>query len=967
MTLWRLPAGVAFADAVAAGLLARHRDQPLRLSETLVLLPTRRACRTLSEAFLRQSGGAPLLLPRMMPLGDPDADELALTAGADVPPVLPARRRQLLLAQLVRKHQPGWPLAHCLRLAAELARLMDDITTEGADPDRLEDLVTTQELAAHWQVTVRFLKPVLAAWPQILAAEGGVDRATRRNLLIAAQIAHWQTHPPATPVLAAGDTGSIPATASLLKAVLALPQGEVILPGLPDADALTGWWEAVDPPHPFYGLKELLAQLDVTPDAVRLWGDDAGPVARQKLLQTALLPAAATGRWAAWTPPAGEDDPGLVQLDCAHEQEEATVIALKLRATLEVPGRTAMLVTPDRMLGRRVAETLRRWGLAIDDSAGAPLAKSLPAMFLRVLLDYAGGEQDPVALLALLKHPLMAGGLTLADCRRNARQLDRGPLRGPRPAGGIAGVLSRLIKPEDAALRDWLAELDQRLAPLVSHLAAPTIRLTALLDTLVTTAESLATTPTEAGATRLWRGAAGDALATWVADVRAAGADFPPLETREAPAVFLTLLGDAVLRPRQESHPRLGILGPMEARLQGADVVVLGGLNEGVWPAPPAPDPWLSRPMRLALGLRPAEQRLGQEAHDFYSLANAPDVLLTRSLRQGGTPTVPARWIQRLRVISPAVHAPAHDLLIWARQLDTPETVAPVARPAPKPPLAARPTTLSVTQVETLLRDPYAVYARHILGLRPLDDLDAEPGVAERGTLIHTVLHRFLRTYPDALPEDALTTFAALAEEALAEAGLASQAALWRPRLLRLGEWVIATQRQRLTYAQPRWLEVKGALAVTDTFTLTARADRIDAMENGSALAILDYKTGSLPTQKQRARGFSTQLPLEAAIAQAGGFEGVPPLPVRELTFWRLTGGRPPGEVKDFDPKTVPAESAAAALSGLRTLLAHYADPDSAYPSEPHGPVAYSDYTHLARVKEWSVAGDDGTGGEDDA
>ncbi len=959
MTLWRLPAGVAFADAVAAGLLARHRDQPLALAETLMLLPTRRACRTLAEAFLRQSGGAALLLPRMVPLGDLDADELALAAGADVPPLLPARRRQLLLAQLVRRHQPDWPLAQCLNMAAELARLMDDITTEGADPARLEELATVQELAEHWQVTVRFLKPVFAAWPRILEAEGGVDAATRRNRLIAAQVAHWQQQPPATPVLAAGSTGSIPATEALLKAVLALPRGEVILPGLPEGAALSGWWDEVDPPHPFFGLKGLLAQLGVTPADLRLWGADEGPADRQTLLQTALLPAAATGRWAA--PPTAQPPvpaAGLVQLDCAHEQEEATVIALKLRAALEVPGRTALLVTPDRMLGRRVAETLRRWGIAIDDSAGAPLAKSVPAMFLRVLLAYAGGDQDPVSFLALLKHPLMAGGLTLAACRRQARELDKGPLRGPRPASGIRGVLARLTEADDAPTRDWLTQLDRMLTALVTCLSAPTLRLPVLVRQLVATAEELATTPEEAGSARLWRGAAGEALAAWVADVLAASEDFPPLETREAVPVFLTLLGDAVLRPRQSDHPRLGILGPMEARLQGADVVVLGGLNEGVWPAPPAPDPWLSRPMRAAFGLRPAEQRIGQEAHDFYTLAAAPDVLLTRSLRQGGTPTVPARWLQRLRVVAPSVHHPTHDLLEWARQLDTPEQVRPVARPAPVPPLASRPRTLSVTQVETLLRDPYAIYAGQILRLKALDDLDAEPGVAERGTLIHTLLHRLLRRYPDHLPEDAPAHFTTLAEEELAAAGLTAHAAWWMPRLIRLGEWFITTQRQQLPYAYPRWLEVKGALAVTDTFTLTARADRIDDLDNGSALAILDYKTGSLSARKERQRGFSAQLPLEAAIARAGGFEGVPPRPVRALQFWRLTGGHPPGEVDDFDPKADPAVCADAALAGLRHLLAHYADPASAYPSEPHGAVAYSDYTHLARVKEWSVAGE---------
>ena len=366
------------------------------------------------------------------------------------------------------------------------------------------------------------------------------------------------------------------------------------------------------------------------------------------------------------------------------------------------------------------------------------------------------------------------------------------------------------------------------------------------------------------------------------------------------------------------------------------------------WPAPPAPDPWLSRPMRTDFGLRPPEQRIGQEAHDFCTLAAAPELLLTRSTKQGGTPTVPARWLQRLELVAPEMEKDTR-LLHWARQMEHCAVPVPAPRPAPCPPVSARPDKLSVTGIEKLLRDPYAIYAKHILRLSPLDELEAEAGAAERGTFIHKVLKRTLDETHTPNHERIL----AIAEEELVAAGLSSQKAWWWPRMVLLADWLENTQRQRVPQCRPLALEVKGVMEV-DGFTLTAQADRIDQTNTGQ-LVIIDYKTGSVPQGRDK-KQFSQQLPLEAAILKAGGFSDVPSATMSKLEIWKIGGSVPPCEISDFDKKKTPDMLADEALAGLKMLIAEYRRPETCYPSEPHGEERYSDYKHLARVKEWASA-----------
>jgi|HubBroStandDraft_3_1064219.scaffolds.fasta_scaffold01720_6 ATP-dependent helicase/nuclease subunit B len=969
-----------FADELAAGVLAQHGGDPLALADVLILLPTRRSVRALREAFLRATDGRPTLLPRLAPLGDLDESEWEVAAGDGsalaLPPAIEPAEREALLAQLVAafKDDQGHPIAQsaaqALKLARELGRLLDELAIEGVSFSQLEGLVEGN-FASHWQRTLKFLAIVGEAWPQVLAERGQIDAIERRTQAIRAQAARWRAEPPATPVIAAGSTGSQPATRDLLAAIAQLPQGAVVLPGL-DRDMDEASWKELDQSHPQFGLRELLLALGCERGEVADWPGGGGS-ARHLLITELMRPAETTEAWS--RPPASSLE-HVTRADCATPHQEALVVALALRETLKDAGRTAALVTPDRALARRVAAELRRWNVDIDDSAGAPLADTPPAALLRALVTAVDEGFAPVALLALLKHPLCTLGGDRAALLDATRRLDRKCLRGLKPTPGLPAIRAHIGKakfgdPADQraveTLIDQLDAATSDLAALMAEGAAPA----ALLDATIAAGETIATAET------LWSGEAGEALADALARLRAAWTGPDGIAGAEWPALLSAMLEPEIVRPRFGRHPRLAIWGPLEARLQRADLLVLGGLNEGTWPPAVETGPWINRPMRSALGLPQPERRVGLSAHDFAAALGAERVLLTRAEREGGAPTVPSRWLARLDALfgyepGSAAAPPEYiqrgrrSYLAWADALDRPDAYKPWPRPEPRPPLEARPTRLSVSSIEQWRRDPYGLYARRILGLEALDPLEAELSAADRGSALHDTLDEFLKAYPSGLlPADAIGRFEALGEKHL-EPLLAAPAerAFWWPRFQRLARWFVGTENARRA-AGTRLLasETDGALTVGPTgrpLRIEARADRIDEIEPGG-WEIIDYKTGRVPSPKELEGLFAPQLLLEAAMAERGGFEKIKgKARAVHLSYWQANGLGNGGEVREIkdSEQLVPAM-----LALVAKMVQHFANPATPYAALPWPEFIphFNDYAHLERVAEWSTAG----GGEE--
>ncbi len=882
--VFTIPIHRAFADALAAGLIARFGKQRTGLARGLVLVPNNRAARAIQDAFVRRSAGG-LLLPRLVPIGDPELDERIgaalepLVEGEEIPPAIQPVERLMLLSRLIQRHR-GIDAAEAMRLAEELARTLDQLHVEQVDPARLADFAADlPDLSIHWQKSLDQLRLILADWPAVLAERRRIDLSDRRNRLLDRIARCWRDAPPQGFVCAAGITTVAPAVAQLLRLTARLPQGMVVLPGL-DLDMSEPEWDALGPAgaegpvprrgietHPQFHLKLLLDRMSVGRGEVLRWrwggGRDA-PATRSRAAANAMAPAAFTEKWQT-LPPRHRRLSGVRALELADPAEEAQAVAIALREAIETPGRTAALVTPDRALARRVSAHLRRWGIEADDSAGRPLSQTLPGTLLLALAAAAAERFAPVPLLALLKHPLVQAHDDRLGWLDGVRLLDLA-LRGPRPPAGLDGIGRHLAdqegweaRPRADALHWW-----REVAPLMLGLEAEFEAKEDLAGRLASIREAGAALCGDA----LWAGPAGRAAAELFEALEAAAPSGPDqVRAADLPAMLERLMAAQAVRPPYGQHPRIFIWGLIEARLQQADLVVLSGLNEGVWPALPAPDPWLAPRLRSELGLPALERRIGLAAHDFAMGLGAPQVLVTRARRDARAPAIASRFWLRLEAMTGGVsRAPL--VRKWARAIDRPRGFMPARQPAPSP--EERPRTISVTEVDRLKADPFAFYARRILRLNALDPVDADPTAAWRGSAVHKVLEAWMKE-DDCDPAQLRPRAEALLSEAVAHPLMR---ALWQPRLMEAIDFIAAqVAENRDDGRRPLGAEADGSCESAGV-TLKGRADRIDRLADGS-LAIIDYKTGQPPSPSAVAEGYSLQLGLLGLIAERDGFNGI--------------------------------------------------------------------------------------------
>jgi ATP-dependent helicase/nuclease subunit B len=995
---------------------------PLALASATLYLPTRRACRLARDTFLNVLKDDAALLPRIVAIGDIDEDEIAFAEAATgelasealaLPQALHGLERRLLLTQLIVKWanspdlhgQSGAPLvaqtpaAACV-LADDLARLIDDMTTRGVPWKKLDDLVP-DNFDRYWQQTLKFLEIAREAWPAMLRERNCIEAAERRDKLIKAEALRLIRKTDGL-VIAAGSTGSIPATAELIATIANLPHGAVVLPGL-DTDLDEESWRliagdkkqkiAAAPGHPQFAMQALLTRIGIARQAV---GKLAKANGRETLLSEAMRPAMQTDIWQkragdlVFEAQADAAVATMTVIEAANAEEEALAIAIALREAVQ-DGKTAALVTPDRTLGRRVAAALMRWNIAVEDTGGDPLAETPAGIFARLAAQAAVGGLEPVTLLALLKHPLLRLGKS--DQRHATDILERAVLRGPRPSRGTVGLARALktlhkvresLHPSDprkdlsdgqiAEAESLVATLAAALTPL-EKLGGDAIPLSELTTRHRDVLAALSQHNEEQAAFIGLDGAkladALDELATSpsATSLAVAASDYVELFTA-------ALSGRVVRRPLRPGL-RVRILGLLEARLTESARVVLGGLVEGTWPPDSRTDAWLSRPMRLDLGLDLPERRIGLTAHDFAQLLGAREVMLTLSAKIAGAPTVPSRFIQRLAAVSGERWQQAAKrgeiYLTWARELDRPEgKPEPEKRPEPRPPLAVRPKGLSVTEIEHWLRDPYTIYAKHILRLRPLDPVDAEPGAAERGTFIHAAIAEFAKNFSAKPIAELVNDLLAFGRARFAEVEDYPEArAFWWPRFERIARWFANWEIERRAGVTKMDAEIIGTLNLPlekGSFRLRGIADRIELGTDGR-YTIFDYKTGSARTEPQVRTGLAPQLTLEAAILRRGGFDGIPKeSSVANIAYVLVKGGEPPGDSKFIAFKDGTVDSQAdRALEKLTQLAQKFEDEDTAYRSlvHPMWATQYGDYDHLARVLEWTSAGeedDDGSG-----
>lgn len=1005
--VYNIPPAASFLDVLAKGLLAEldRPDAPFALSDAIILLPTKRAARALGQAFLDARGGMATLLPRIRTLGDIDPDDAGLAElgeGLDATPVIDPMSRRLILARLIRARdkQADWsddPLS-ALQAADALADLLDGAAMMASadtpfDWAALETLVSEKDLAQHWQHATTFLKIITDVWPQYLDSVGRVDPGVRQRRGIESLMENWAARPPKGAVILAGSTGSMPITRALMACVARLERGCVVFPGLDLDLADEKWAQArIEDQHPQHAMAQALAAIGVDRAQVQPWPDaqETRPLRyRRIVLNEALTPQESTADWPSRIKAIGPYNialglSGLSLVEAANDEEEARIIALELRETLEHSDQTAALITPDANIARRVAAKLARWNIAIDMSAGRPLSDTSVGSFVRLIADWAVDPADPVSLSSVLNHPLTGLGHSPSEVRKWAAHLEINLLRGARKDGDLAGLLTRT---QGQGLKHWRAPSGvsahnsrQSICDLLGKIIAllqASGPLAGSLDQgtqcLVSLCEAFATTDTESGAQILWRGEVGEVASSLLTGLITHGAQFETLDARNLARIISAMLGEKVVRPRG-THPRLAILGPLEARLLRFDKIVLAGLDEGIWPKPPAPDPFLSRTMRNSLGLPAADARIGLSAHDFSQLAGAPSVILTHAARRADSPTIMSRWLWRLTTLARGAlgAAGAHEVLTssdnWQSRLRAFEPVRAFdpshAIPAPKPPVDARPHTFSATQIETWIRDPYRIYVEKILGLRALDPLGGKPGVSERGSAIHAGLE-IIDLWHRHRPQDPLADLRGAIQAQLAQAGFVGFDL--RAEMARMDnglKWLAAREMARLDAGFDPFVEKWGECQLQTSagiITLKAKADRIDVGPLG--VEILDFKTGKPPEAKEVREFSAPQLPVTALILAKGGFAGIRAQMPTDLVYSRL-GGRNFGAVSGIRKDSTVESLVKRMEDTITRLFITFADPDFAYRSKPRmsflKKTTYDDPTdRLARRAEWANADDD--------
>lgn len=977
-----------FADALATGLVARYRGRADGLAALTLLLPNQRARRAMIDAFVRQSDGG-LLLPRMIAIGDIDLSETVGAAldpvgNSDIPAAMDPLHRQFVLAGFIGSyHQAnGQPvsLAESFRLAREFASMLDQLAVEERDHGALAALVETHEqaLAGHWQATLKLVNHVAGKWQDYLKSHDRLDAAARRNIVFTRAAKTISDHISGD-IIAAGITTPAPAVARLLRAIAFADTGSVILPGLdlnleedvwesllPDADpdaVTTDDMDAHAINHPQYHMRLLLERMSVRRDEVRNWhrsGPGAAPPATSRTISNVFLPARHTGRWRDLES-AERRLPNVRLIECDTLGEEAQLIALLVRQALETPEKRVAVVTPDRVLARRVARHLARWNITADDSAGRPLGETPPGSLLLSIAECLASDFSPVALLDMLKHPLVTGGMLRGEWLTKVRRLDLA-LRGPRIGLGMPAIGRQLAShfsnrrsgdadTEHAVRRYWdqlQAEYLEPLAKLSDGAGAPPF--TAILAALRAGADALSD-----GA--IWQGQAGRALADTLSALEGE-AERGALQSRadDVPVLLRGFLGDIAIRPGYGQHPRVAILGLLEARLQRADLMICAGLNAGKWPQQSAPDPFVPPVLRRKLGMPTADYSNGLSAQDLAAALGAPECILTRAARDGDGITIASPFLRRLQAMLGDRLKSDSETLDITRNLDRQLPPLRIHTPAPRPSAARRKVTLAATDLDRLRGAPFAFYAGKILRLRAIDAPDAKPTAAWRGIAVHAILEKWVQedNSDPALLQSRLDHFWT------EQIDFPILRAIWRPRIDAAMAWIAQeTKNLRDEGRTVIAAEATGRIEYHGVM-LKGTADRIDrTADNG--LIIIDYKTGQPPTARQVETGYAMQLGVLSLIAECGGFDDIEGR-VESVEYWSLARNRdagfgyrePPLKLGNKRSGLLPEDFMPAMVVFIDDALERWIFGDTPFTAEPDPDYpGYNDYDDLSRLEEW--------------
>ncbi len=957
--IYNIPSSCPFWETLAEIYLNKFQHKKMCLADVLFLLPNRRACQALTNAFIKIQGLEPTILPQILPITEMEDDEIFFSSfdlesiWNEIGAPISKEDRLFLFTRLImsKPNEFGIPKltpAQALSLALNLATLIDTAHNLNLSFDKLYDLVP-EKYASHWQEILKLLKIITEYWPQILKERNAIDASKFKNTLLLKQAEIWKNNKTDKHIVIAGVTASFPSIVKVINTVALLDNGKIFFSGI-DTYCDDKYWDAIDENHPQFEIKDLLYKLNIKRNDIKDV-TNAKNINREKLISEIMRPAEVSDEWLGIGNKFDKDKAllGIEIINTNSQRDEALAIAIKMREVLDIPQKTAVLVTSDRNLARRVASELKRFDIDIDDSAGIPLNLTPIGVYLRLIVEASLDINKQIPLIDLLKNPLTLLGHSPLEFRKKVYKLE---------------LLLRKNRKESEEHDDVLSILDNlnnHLSTLHSLLSSDDVMFDDILKIHIEIAEKLATSDEVEGKNFLWRGEAGKVAVNFITKMLQASHNLGRISGKDYLFLLCELMGIETVRTNYGTHPRLSILGPIEALLQSFDYVIIGELNEGIWPKLPKADMWMSRPMMIDFGFATPEKNIGILGSAFCHFMMADNVILTRADRIDGSPIQKSRWLLRLETVLKALEVGVteiinSDIYYLANNLDTPIKFTPIKAPAPCPPLNARPRRLSASGIDLLIDDPYSVFAKHILNLYPLDNLDRKLDQRDYGTLIHAIIEEFNNLYSSKLPCNALDILIDLGYKHFNKYNISKDIeSFWFPKFINTAKWIIDKENNYRLSVNKVYNEVKGEIIYNlpgGDFSFTAKADRIDVLKNGN-INILDYKTGNIPTKKQVENGHAMQLLIEGIIARKSAFSLIKNNTVSNLIYWQL--GKEKLEISNNIDELL--DKAEEYLLKLINTFDFETTPYHSRPTPKFIPKN-KDYEHLARIREWSVQED---------
>lgn len=966
-----------FLDVLVQFVIDSAHKQNINIANDIILLPTRRACRALKDVFAKLSAGNSLL-PKILPLGDIDEDGFAFLDYQndnldlmDLPPAIPDIERNLILSSLIKKKSPSLNDEQAFSLAVDLAHLMDVVEMEMLDFKNLQYIVP-ENLSLYWQENLEFLQIITDWYPQILKERGYLNPVDRKIKLIYKQVEVWQKYPIKGRIFACGSTASLVPISYMITSISNMENGYVVLPHLDKILSDEDFYN-VGQNHPQYGMKNLLIKMKVKREEV-IDLKPLNPIKniadkdREILSSFIMLNSSLSQTWQNMPKLNNDVLNGVEKLSLNNDADETLAIAFTIRKMIEENKKT-LLITPNRNIAKAVASELKRWNIDVDDSAGTGASEIPTGNYFILLINAIVDNFAPIPLLSILKHSLSHFNMDKVYLDSLVDNFEQFILRENFLLTDIDLIISKCeefsfinnkfdINPIlnilyyiKKSLSSFLNLFNEDGKAFLFDMLTEHIK---LVENFVQNNQK----EPDFYLNALYKGDLNSQFSEGLRNLldslyKLKGDDISKMTLKSYRDFIANYLFNLKLRPVIQSHPLIAIMNSIEARLLNADVFILAGLNENTFPSVSADDPWMSRPMKAEFKLPLPERKIGLSSHDFVEFFCKKNVILTRSQKSDGLNTIESRWLQKLDAIikiSNINFSSNNDILNWIQVFTKPLCdVQKCKRPMPCPPLYARPKELWATSIEKLYRDPYIIFARYILNLKKLKDINADTLPADFGDIVHACLEEFKNKNLSSIDE--LKQIFIRKSLAFHNIDIID---FWFKQFDDIAKNFIDYENNIKDSVKQSFTELEGSLKITDFFTLKAKADRIDILNDNNAV-VMDYKTGYAPSDKEVLSGYAPQLPLEALILNNNGFN-IKNAKTSSMLYLKLSS-KDGKYITNIDKNI--DEILDNTYKSLIEIVSKFYDENTPYISRPNpnklGDMIkkYSDYNHLARVKEW--------------